>query len=216
MVDEIIPHIKNASIINRVVESAEMSDRGIMLEQQRRGKCGFILDARGNVVAMNGYGEELAQSAVGVTLDNGKLQFSDPEAQQSLDQFLSQRFNLSKLIELPRLAEFPLKLDRFPVRLNCRTVKKTLDFSAHDLNRKFAVLEISSPWEQGWPPIRDIVANQLLTYREKQVLFSLMNHLNEGEAAEALNISLNTLRTHRKHVYDKMLIENRKMLVSRF
>ncbi len=216
MIQSIVPHLKNASIISRVVEASESNDEEILRAQQARNKCGFILDARGNVVSMNDNGRELTRAHYGPEVRDGKLWLCDPSAQRALEGFLGQKFNPMGSAKVPKLTEFRLRLSDFPIVLNCRAMKKGLDFSTQDRSWSFAVLEISSPWDRGWPAIRDTIHCENLTMREKQVAFSLMSHLSEVKAAEELSIGLNTLRTHRKRLYEKMDVDSRQMLMSSF
>ncbi len=216
MIHGIIPHLKNASIIDRVVKSSEANDREILRSQQQQGKCGFVLDALGNVVSMNENGRELASLSIGVELDDGALKFADADAQESIDSFLLRCPKSDPSSQTSQLIEFPLRLRGFPIHLRCRAIRKTLNFSAQDLNKRFAVLEVASNWKQGWAPIRDVLNCDVLTLREKQVLFSLIRNPRENEAAEELEIRLSTLRTHRKRLYSKMQLENRRMLIDRF
>ena len=216
MVLGIMPHLKNAAAIKNVLTHSDQNDAATLNAQQQRGKCGFILDALGNVVSVNDNAAELTQSGVGVNIRNGKLNFVDANAQKALEGFLGHKLDGAALINMPQLIEFSSWLKPYPVYLKCRAVKKALDFSANNLNKKYAMLEISSPWAKGWPPIRDVLSCQVLTFREKQALFALITQASEVEAARELDISLNTLRTHRKNLYDKMMVENRRMLIEKF
>lgn len=47
-----------------------------------------------------------------------------------------------------------------------------------------------------------------LSEREKQVAFHITNGLTNAEIAEQINISLHTVRTHRKNIYKKLGVHN--------
>jgi LuxR family maltose regulon positive regulatory protein len=49
-----------------------------------------------------------------------------------------------------------------------------------------------------------------LTQRELEVLTLLMQHLVDQEIAQELYLSLNTVRTHKKHLYSKLNVHNRR------
>ncbi len=51
-----------------------------------------------------------------------------------------------------------------------------------------------------------------LTKREKQIALKLINNLNNEEIAQELNISINTLKTHTKKIYEKLQVKNRLSL----
>ena len=52
-----------------------------------------------------------------------------------------------------------------------------------------------------------------LTQRELEVLTLLMQHLVDQEIARELYLSLNTVRTHKKHIYSKLNVHNRRQAV---
>jgi LuxR family maltose regulon positive regulatory protein len=54
-----------------------------------------------------------------------------------------------------------------------------------------------------------------LTQRELEVLARLMQHQTDQEIARELYVSLNTVRSHTKHVYAKLNVHNRRQAVKR-
>jgi LuxR family maltose regulon positive regulatory protein len=54
-----------------------------------------------------------------------------------------------------------------------------------------------------------------LSERELEVLRLLGTDLNGPEIARELMVSLNTLRTHTKNIYDKLRVNNRRAAVHR-
>jgi len=60
-----------------------------------------------------------------------------------------------------------------------------------------------------------ILLTEPLTQRELDVLALLMKHQTDREIAKALFISLNTVRTHTKHIYAKLNAHNRRQAVKR-
>ena len=71
VISSLIPHLKNSVLISRVIEHSERNDEGILKSQQTHGKCGFVLDALGNIVVANENGEELLESLLGIESRNG-------------------------------------------------------------------------------------------------------------------------------------------------
>ena len=49
----------------------------------------------------------------------------------------------------------------------------------------------------------------LLTYREKEVLFLIASSISNTEIADKLNISRNTVKTHLYNIYNKIRVPNR-------
>ena len=60
-----------------------------------------------------------------------------------------------------------------------------------------------------------VVAIEPLSERERDVLRLLGTDLSGPDMARALMVSLNTLRTHTKNIYDKLGVNNRRAAVHR-
>ncbi|WP_243765975.1 response regulator transcription factor [Polaribacter cellanae] len=56
----------------------------------------------------------------------------------------------------------------------------------------------------------DIIKNANLSYREEEVLQLLVDNKTNKEIAEALFISVNTVKYHVKNIYDKLNIKSRR------
>jgi LuxR family maltose regulon positive regulatory protein len=54
-----------------------------------------------------------------------------------------------------------------------------------------------------------------LTQRELEVLALLMQHQTDQEIARKLYVSLNTVRSHTKHIYSKLNVHNRRQAVKK-
>ncbi|MNL82222.1 HTH-type transcriptional regulator MalT [compost metagenome] len=63
-------------------------------------------------------------------------------------------------------------------------------------------------------PVKDMVIEQL-SERELDVLRLLKSELSGPDIARELKVSLNTLRTHTKNIYDKLEVNNRRAAVRR-
>ncbi len=55
-----------------------------------------------------------------------------------------------------------------------------------------------------------------LTLREKEILNSLTQGHSNNQIAVALGISVNTVKTHLKHIFKKLDVENRTAAVTAF
>jgi LuxR family maltose regulon positive regulatory protein len=77
--------------------------------------------------------------------------------------------------------------------------------------RRLVEAEVSTP--SALPQVKGMVDQ--LSYREAAVLRYLPSRLSNAEIAQHLYISLNTLKTHLKHIYRKLDVTNRSQAVSR-
>jgi two-component system nitrate/nitrite response regulator NarP len=66
--------------------------------------------------------------------------------------------------------------------------------------------------------VRELDLNPLagLTEREREILESLSKGMTNQQLAEALEISLNTVKFHLKNLYGKMGVENRSQAVAKY
>jgi DNA-binding CsgD family transcriptional regulator len=62
-------------------------------------------------------------------------------------------------------------------------------------------------------PAARALGTSVLTRREREVLKLLKRGRSHAEVAEALNVSIETARTHAKHIYDKLGVRSRKELL---
>ncbi|MNH86753.1 HTH-type transcriptional regulator MalT [compost metagenome] len=67
---------------------------------------------------------------------------------------------------------------------------------------------------QSSPPANQVM-NEPLSEREREVLQQLRTDLSGPDIARELSVSLNTLRTHTKNIYDKLEVNNRRAAVRR-
>ncbi|CAK4843205.1 unnamed protein product [Aphanomyces euteiches] len=67
---------------------------------------------------------------------------------------------------------------------------------------------------EGRTPAKPVVSEPL-SEREREVLRLLGTELSGPDIARELMVSLNTLRTHTKNIYDKLEVNNRRVAVRR-
>lgn len=58
--------------------------------------------------------------------------------------------------------------------------------------------------------------SEKLTRRELQVFYLILANYKTSEIIKELNISLNTVRTYYKHIYQKMFVNSKKELIKKF
>lgn len=55
-----------------------------------------------------------------------------------------------------------------------------------------------------------------LTRREKQVFYLILDEIKTAEITQKLGITVNTVRTYYKHIYQKMFVSSKKELLQRY
>lgn len=55
-----------------------------------------------------------------------------------------------------------------------------------------------------------------LTRREKQVFYLILDEIKTAEITQKLGITVNTVRTYYKHIYQKMFVGSKKELLQRY
>jgi DNA-binding NarL/FixJ family response regulator len=75
--------------------------------------------------------------------------------------------------------------------------------------------KVLSKMQQIQPPAREDVPNYNLTAREKDVLGCIVNGLSYKMVADQLHISYETVRTHVKHIYEKLHVASLTEVVAK-
>jgi len=58
--------------------------------------------------------------------------------------------------------------------------------------------------------------SEKLTRRELQVFYLILANYKTSEIIQELNITLNTVRTYYKHIYQKLFVNSKKELLEKF
>ena len=78
--------------------------------------------------------------------------------------------------------------------------------------------EILAAWEKEFPPIREQPHHKMvdsLTPKEWEVLQFLATNLSIPEIADQMVLSANTVRTHVKHIYEKLGVNRRRSAIQK-
>ncbi|MGD1878552.1 MAG: LuxR C-terminal-related transcriptional regulator [Kiloniellaceae bacterium] len=211
--DSLTTHIVRALKVERHITqmSATMDAAFDALEQI--GRAAFLIDRAGRIVRMNALAETICRQADGIQISNQRLMVEGGSGQKLLRQAL-----------VNHLGENVTEAPAEPVVI---AVERPSGGQAYLI--EITPFEFESYWSTGMAAtalvtIRDPnvalrpKANRNwghalgLTHSEWRVARTLVVSRDEGEVAQALGISLNTVKTHRKRIYAKLGIHRRSEL----
>ena len=65
------------------------------------------------------------------------------------------------------------------------------------------------------PPADPVAGGETLSERELEVLGFMSKGYSEKEIADKMHVSINTIKSHRKHVYQKLHVRSRSEILLR-
>lgn len=71
-----------------------------------------------------------------------------------------------------------------------------------------------TPWHSGEPGPRSVAGSQLLTPREAEILPMLQQGSSNAQIARALQVGVETIRTHARNIYRKLGVASRRELAA--
>ena len=177
----------------------------IILDKLDRGVV--LLDARGRVLDANSLAVRVLEAGDGMTLRSGRFMFSDA----ALDARLSRLFDRRGSIAADCSTALAARVRRSN-GASYRVVITPVPRNSDERDVAFVAL-IYAPDEQ-----RDISTDVLrelyaLTPAQAQVARSLFAGRSVEESAAALNLSLNTVRTHLKQIFTRCEVQSQAELL---
>ena len=189
-----------------LVQAGGFSGLGrIILDKLDRGVV--LLDARGRVLDANSLAVGLLEAGDGMALRSGRLAFSDV----GLDSRLVRLLDIRNSAAAERNVALAARVRRSN-GASYRVVITPVPEGADERDVAFVAL-IYAPDEQ-----RDISTDVLrelyaLTPAQAQVARSLFAGRSVEESAAALNLSLNTVRTHLKQIFTRCEVQSQAELL---
>ncbi|HIC80555.1 MAG TPA: LuxR family transcriptional regulator [Kiloniellaceae bacterium] len=178
------------------------------------GRAAFLVDRNAKIVRMNALAETLSSTADGLTVRAGKLVLDSGQGQRGLLQALAQRLGEEEeshagpptviAVERPSGAR-PYLAEVTPFEFE---VYWSTGIAAT------ALITINDPDPRPIQSLSEWGKALGLTRGEWRVARTLASSRDEGEVAQTLGISLNTVKTHRKRIYAKLGINRRAELTA--
>ncbi|WP_420349552.1 helix-turn-helix transcriptional regulator [Pelagibius sp.] len=211
--DSLTTHVMRGLKVERHVTQMGATMDAAFEALDQIGRAAFLVDRNAKVVRMNALAESLSATADGLTVRGGKLVL-DGQVQRALQQALAQRLGEDEnnkpsaatviAVERPSGARpYLAEVTPFEFEVFWSTgVAATALITINDPDPR--PIKSLSEWGKALG----------LTRGEWRVARRLASSRDEGEVAQALGISLNTVKTHRKRIYAKLGIHRRAELTA--
>jgi DNA-binding CsgD family transcriptional regulator/PAS domain-containing protein len=209
----LLPHLQRAVHMHVRINKIE-SERAVYsgaIDQMRVGA--IILDESGNVLSVNQRARELLDQKDGVALRDEQLVLSTRERTRELQERVNrviaqQKSGGAAVVEamrIPRSGGGELGLVIRPVPENQWAEAEAVPS---------AVIFVSDPQAQAEAPLQVIKQLFGFTPAEASLAMLMANGMTLDDAADAMGVSRNTVRTHLRSVFAKTGVTRQPMLVS--
>lgn len=214
----LLPHIQRAVHMHVRINKIE-SERAVYsgaIDQMRVGA--IILDESGNVLSVNQRAQELLDKKDGVALRDRQLVLSTRERTRELQErvervIAQQKAGGTAVVEALRIPRSTQRgVGGNELGLVIRPVPENQWAEAEAVPA--AVIFLSDPLAQAEAPLQVIKQLFGFTPAEASLAMLMANGMTLDEAADAMGVSRNTVRTHLRSVFAKTGVTRQPMLVS--
>lgn len=212
--DSLTTHIVRALKVERHVTQMGATMDAAFEALDQTGRAVFLVDRTARVVRMNALAESISALSDGLTVRGGKLMLQSSHGQRGLQKALARR--LGEDVHNPATNPTVIAVERPSGTRPYMAEVTPFDFEMYWSTgvAATALITISDPDLQPIQSLRDWGKALGLTRGEWRVAKTLASSRDEGEVAEMLGISLNTVKTHRKRIYAKLGINRRAELTA--
>lgn len=212
----LLPHIQRAVHMHVRINKIE-SERAVYsgaIDQMRVGA--IILDESGNVLSVNQRAQELLDKKDGVALRDQQLVLSTRERTRELHERVNrviaqQKLGGAAVVEAMRIPR-TTRGNGGELGLVIRPVPENQWAEAEAVPA--AVIFVSDPQAHAEAPLQVIKQLFGFTPAEASLAMLMANGMTLDEAADAMCVSRNTVRTHLRSVFAKTGVTRQPMLVS--
>lgn len=211
--DSLTTHIMRALKVERHITQMGATMDAAFEALEKIGRAAFLIDRAGRIVRMNALAEGICSRGDGITASNQKLLVEGARGQQLLRQALINHLgeNIAEAPAEPAVIAVERPSGRQPYLVEVTPFEFESYWSTGIAAT--ALITIRDPDIVQRPTtIRNWGQALGLTRSEWRVARTLVVSRDEGEVAQALGISLNTVKTHRKRIYAKLGIHRRAEL----
>jgi len=205
----LLPHLREATRIGFRLADMEQGLRIARSTADAILPALVLTDTSGHVVFGNRAAQALCTADDGLHLENGRLRIGAPRLQAKLDRLLQEAAHTTAL-QIPRPSGKP---DYWLIQVDLPAAAE----SPPDARRASKALLIHDPATED-ANLQDFAALHRLTLAEARLLEALLRHPTLPEAARALGVSINTVRSQLRSILDKCgvrrQVELMRMVVS--
>ena len=211
--DSLTTHVVRALKVERHITQMGATMDAAFDALEQIGRAAFLIDRTGRIVRMNSLAETICSQADGIRISNQRLMVEGGSGHKLLRQALVNHLG-ENLTEAP--AEPVVIAVERPSGNQSYLIEVTpFEFESYWSTgiAATALVTIRDPDAALRPKVNRNWAQALgLTRSEWRVARTLVVSRDEGEVAQVLGISLNTVKTHRKRIYAKLGIHRRSEL----
>lgn len=215
----LIGHVAQALNVERTVDGARACSRGLGAALDGVSRAILLLTGGGAVVYANAAADRLLSAADGLSVNDGRLEATNPGARKSLDHMLQEAS------EAPFRTRFKRRTTRVPRRSGRRAyvvratpIEATADIAdTHDLPEIPRLLvTVSDPDDRDpVPTVSELQVVYGLTPAEAKLAAGLSRGAALARIAEHQGIAVATARTYLRSVFDKTGTHRQAELVQR-
>ncbi len=215
----IMPHIRQALEVQRRVRGPQldaMPAGSLTLASFEASRHGiFVLDDRGRVLFANPEGERIARSGDGVSVSNGMLSMDDAQVAAEVEHMMSRGIGIARAAEFAQMRpiRIPQKSTRRSYELLMIPVTDGVQRAILPPTAAFMVA-ISDPDSVGGLSHQRL-RGYGLTGAEARLCQALIRTGSLPNAADELQISRSTARSHMKNIFAKLGVSSQVQLVTR-
>lgn len=212
----ITPHLKRAvQLREERIQHSRLND--ITNSTLSKVAVGALtLDAGGRITTSNAAAKIILQSNRGLTLRDDQLHARDPRQNQELKQAIDQALKRSEKAESEHFG-VGLRIEEHPGKPQLDIVIKPIREDAYDgANLAPRVVVYLNDCEQSQLELNAEMLCKIysMTPCEAQVSAHLAEGKTQAQVAELLGVSINTVKTHLRGIYDKLDAKNQSQVVA--
>ena len=209
----VVPHVRRAVLISKLLDMHKIEASRLVDTLDGLVSAVFLVDARGRIVHANTAGHLLIAQGTVLRGMGGKLQAADPTANRTLGNAIANSDAGDQVagatdvtFSLPAKNGQPYLAHVLPLTSGARQLAGAAYSAVAAVFVRAAVLTLPLPPE--------IIAKTFkLTPSELRVLLAIVEVGGAPEVAEALGVSLATVKTHLQHLFAKTGVNRQADLV---
>ncbi|MBR9910622.1 MAG: helix-turn-helix transcriptional regulator [Gammaproteobacteria bacterium] len=176
----------------------------------------LTLDADGRVITTNSMAKVILQGGRGLTLLEDRLKATDPRQNQELKSAIKHALHLSKTAETEQSGT-GFRIEKYPGKPQLDMVIKPISNTTYDgTNLASRVVIYLNDCERSNVDLNIEMLRNIysMTPCEAQISVYLAEGKTQAQVAELLGVSINTVKTHLRGIYDKLDAKNQSQVVA--